>query len=100
MKVRVGKLLTAIGGAIGLLGAIAMGVKLKMTVTPEMHEVLVYRELFVASAILLVLGAVFGRRERQERAEQEAESLRELGGPSELPLDSEFEVDKSKMRER
>ena len=100
MKVRVGKLLTAIGGAIGLLGAIAMGVKLKMTVTPEMHEVLVYRELFVASAILLVLGAVFGRRERQEGVAQEAESLRELGGPSELPLDTEIEADKSKMRER
>ena len=100
MKLRVGRLLTTIGGAIGLLGAIAMGIKLKMTVTPEMHEVLVYRELFVASAILLVLGAVFGRRERQERAEQEAESLRELGGPSELPLDGEIEADKSKMRER
>ena len=100
MKFRVGKLLTAIGGAVGLLGAIAMGIKLKMTVTPAMHEVLVYRELFVASAVLLVLGAVFGRRERQERAELDAESLRELGGPSGFPLGEQTVADKSKMRER
>ena len=84
MKASVGKILTAVGAGLGLLAAVAMGLKLKMTLTPGMHEVLVYRELFVASAVVLVVGAIIGRREIRRAAE--FATRKELGGPMEPPV--------------
>jgi hypothetical protein len=70
-----------------MLGAAAMAVKLKMTLTPGMQEVFFYKGMFAASAVLLILGAWYGR---QGRIEQEEENTRaELGAPAEMPLADE-----------
>ena len=82
MRFRTGDILTTVGAAIGVLGGIAMAIKAKVTIDPAMREVLFYRELFVASAILLVLGAIIGRRQRTEKRQLEAREAELLSGGS------------------
>ncbi len=92
MRFRTGDILTTVGAAIGVLGGIAMAVRLKLTITPELREVLFYKELFVASAVLLVLGAIIGRRQRAEKQAWEAREQELLsGGPPPIG-DEQFKV--------
>jgi hypothetical protein len=72
IRFRTGDILTTVGAALGVLGGIALGIEARVTMTPSMREVLFYKELFVASAVLLVLGAIIGRRQRAEKKELEA----------------------------
>lgn len=96
MRFSVGKLLTTVGGIVGGFAALAMAVKLKATLTPGVGQVLVYRELFVVSAVLLVIGAIVGRRETARRRMREAAAAKELGGPSEPPI---VKVNRGRARE-
>ena len=68
MRSRLGTILTTVGGALGMLGVIAMAVGLKLTLTPQLQEILFYKGLFAASAVLILLGAIYGRRYRREVA--------------------------------
>lgn len=87
MKKRLGDTLIRIGAIVGTLGAAAMAIKLKMTLTPGTQDVFVYKGMFAASAVMLILGAWYGR---QGRIEQEDEKkLAELGAPSDMPLSDE-----------
>ena len=87
VKKRLGDMLIRVGAVIGTLGAAAMGIKLKMTLTPGVQEVFVYKEMLAASAVMLVLGAWYGRQGRIEQEEEK--KLAELGAPSEMPLADE-----------
>lgn len=88
VKTSVGNTLTKVGAAIGFLGAVAMVVKLKITLTPQMQEVLFYKGLFAASATLLILGAWYGREGRREARERElASKADELSAGSADQLD-------------
>lgn len=87
VKKRLGDTLIRIGAIVGTLGAAAMAIKLKMTLTPGTQDVFVYKGMFAASAVMLILGAWYGR---QGRIEQEDEKkLAELGAPSDMPLSDE-----------
>lgn len=71
MKKNLGRILTTMGAVIGVLGVGAMAIRLKIVLTPDMQQVLFYKGLFVASAVLLVLGAIYGRQARIEQREDE-----------------------------
>ena len=87
VKKRLGDTLIRVGAVVGTLGAAAMAIKLKMTLTPGMQEVFFYKGMFAASAVMLILGAWYGR---QGRIEQEEERKRaELSALSEMPLADE-----------
>jgi hypothetical protein len=90
IRFRTGDILTTVGAALGVLGGIALGIKARITIVPSMHEVLFYRELFVASAVLLVLGAIIGRRQRAEKKELEARVESQLSSGSSPPGDEGF----------
>lgn len=66
MRSRLGTILTTVGGAVGMLGVIAMAIGLKATLTPAMQDILFYKGLFAGSAILILLGAIYGRRYGRE----------------------------------
>jgi hypothetical protein len=88
VKKRLGDMLIRAGAVVGTLGAAAMAIKLKMTVTPGVQEVFFYKEMLAASAVMLVLGAWYGRQGRIEQEEEE-KKLAELEAPSEMPLADE-----------
>ena len=69
VKRRIGTILTRVGATIGMLGVAAMAIRLKALVGPGLQQMLVYKGFFVAAAILLVLGAIYGRQGRDEDAE-------------------------------
>lgn len=87
VKKRLGDTLIRIGAIVGTLGAAAMAIKLKMTLTPGTQDVFVYKGMFAASAVMLILGAWYGRQGRIEQEEEK--KLAELGAPSEMPLSDE-----------
>lgn len=87
IKKRLGDMLIRVGAIVGTLGAVAMGIKLKMTVTPGVQEVFFYKEMLAASAVMLILGAWYGRQGRIEQEEEK--KLAELEAPSEVPLADE-----------
>jgi hypothetical protein len=92
VKKRLGNTLIRIGAVIGALGAAAMAIKLKMTIEPGTQEVFFYKEMFAASAVMLILGAWYGRQGRVEQEEEK--KLAELGAPSEMPLAEEPVADR------
>lgn len=57
-----GKVMTTVGGVLGMAGVVAWLVGFKLTLTPGMQEVLFYKGLFAASFSLIALGAIIGRR--------------------------------------
>ena len=69
VKRRIGKILTGVGATIGVLGVAAMAIRLKAVLGPGMQQILFYKGLFVGAAVLLVLGAIYGRQGRDEEAE-------------------------------
>lgn len=75
VKRRVGSALTRAGAIIGTLGAVAMLIKLKVVIGPGVQQ-LPYQGLFAASAVLIVLGAMYGRQGRNEEEEAKATSSR------------------------
>jgi hypothetical protein len=79
-KVRMGNTLTRVATFLGGLGALTMLIKLKVELTPSMKQVLFYPGLFAASAVLILLGAWYGREGRREI--QEARKLDELASGS------------------
>jgi hypothetical protein len=87
---RIGDTLTILGALVGVFGVVAMAIKLKIVLTPDMQQLLFYKGLFAAAAGLLVVGAWIGRRGRAAAREEleERQRLDELRGPSELPLAS------------
>lgn len=85
VKQRLGDTLTKVGAAVGFFGVVAMAIKLKITITPEMRDVLFYKGLFAAAAVMLLAGAWYGREGRIEEAKKRAE----LEAPSEVPLSDE-----------
>lgn len=87
VKKRLGDMLIRVGAVVGTLGAAAMAIKLKMTLTPGMQEVFFYKGMFAASAVMLILGAWYGRQGRIEQEEEK--KLAELSAPSEMPLADE-----------
>jgi energy-converting hydrogenase Eha subunit B len=84
IKRRLGDNLVRAGAFVGVIGAIAMAVKLKIELTPGMQQVLFYKGTFAAAAVLLILGAWYGRQGRIEEAE--AKKMEELNAPSDVPL--------------
>jgi hypothetical protein len=84
-KRRIGKILTVVGAVLGGLGSLAFLIKLKLTLTPEMREVLFYKGLFAASLSLIALGAWYGREGR--RGIMSAEQQKELTSGAEDQLD-------------
>jgi len=97
-KTRIASTLTWIGAAVGGFGALAMLIKLKITITPEMQNVLFYKGLFIGSAVLIVLGAVWGRQGRREIRETEQFKANELASGSESQLG--VETDRDSLKER
>jgi hypothetical protein len=87
LKKRLGDTLIRIGAVVGALGAAAMAIKLKMTLTPGTQDVLLYKGMFAASAVMLILGAWYGRQGRVEQAEEKKAA--ELGAGLEMPLADE-----------
>ena len=79
MRFRTGDILTTVGAAIGVLAGIAMAIKAKVTIDPEMREVLFYRrssslpQRFCLCSERLS-GAGSGRKKRELEA-REAELL-------------------------
>ena len=98
MKLKSGSVLTTIGGIVGAIGVVAWAIGLKMTLAPQMQDVFVYTGLLGAAAILLVAGAVIGRREHRAAA-AEAEALRELAEPRGFDAPSQAPVREEKLRE-
>jgi hypothetical protein len=88
--VRLGDILTALGAVVGVFGVIAMAIKLKIVLTPDMQQLLFYKILFAGAAGLLIVGAWMGRQSRAAERESlsQRRALKELEGPSEIPLDS------------
>lgn len=87
---RVGNILTAVGAIVAVFGVIAMVTRLKITLTPEMQELLFYKGLFAAAAGLLIAGALIGRRGRaaaKDAAARQTE-VEALRRPAEMPLTS------------
>ena len=80
VKKRLGDMLIRVGAVVGTLGAAAM-------LTPGMQEVFFYKGMFAASAVMLILGAWYGRQGRIEQEEEK--KLAELGAPSEMELADE-----------
>ena len=81
-KTRIANTLTWLGAVVGGFGALAMLIKLKITITPEMQNVLFYKGLFIGSAVLIALGAVWGRQGRKEIGELEDAKANELASGS------------------
>jgi hypothetical protein len=96
MSTRTAKALTWAGGLTGMLGVAAMAVGFKITLTPEMQEVLFYKGLFAASAVLLILGAIIGRRGHRQKERERAS--RELPPPSEIPLSGDPALSRDSVR--
>ena len=96
-KVRMGNTLTRVATFLGGLGALTMLIKLKMELSPSAKQVLFYPGLFAASAVLILLGAWYGREGRREIAE--ARKLDELasGSGSQLGVDAQREVVKEEL---
>ncbi len=76
VKRKAGSVLTRVGAAVGVLGAIAMLIRLKVVLGPGMEQVLFYKGLFASSAVLLLLGAIYGRQGRDEQKEAKTISSR------------------------
>jgi hypothetical protein len=83
-KVRMGNTLTRVATFLGGLGAVTMLLRLKLELTPSTRQVLFYPGLFAASAVLIILGAWYGRDGRREIAE--SRKLDELTSGSENQL--------------
>lgn len=98
LRGRAGDVLTTAGAGLGVLGVIAMVIKLKMTITPGMQVVPFHRGLFAASAAFLLIGAWIGRREKAARREAELDAGRQAEQLEEAfaqqrPLDDHQEGD-------
>lgn len=85
IKTKVGNALTKVGAAVGIIGVVAMAIKLKIVLTPEIQQVLFYKGLFAAAAVLLIIGAWYGREGRREA--REARKANELTPGSGSQLD-------------
>jgi len=86
-KTRIANTLTRIGSVLGGVGAISLLVNMKAHTGP-MSDVQLYKGFFLASAILIVLGAIWGRQGRQEmKEEEEARKANELTSGSGSQLD-------------
>lgn len=72
-----GKVMTTVGGILGMAGVAAWVIGLKMTLTPGLEEVHVHQGLFAASLTLIVLGAIIGRRINAEHKAAETKALNE-----------------------
>ena len=67
-----GKVMTTVGGILGVAAVVAWVIGLKMTLTPSLEEAEVYKGLFASSLSLIVLGSIIGRRiNAREHAEDE-----------------------------
>lgn len=75
LKRKIASILTMTGAGIGVFGAISMAIRLKIVLSPEQQQVLFYKGLFAGAAVLLVLGAIFGRQGRIEEEEDAANQL-------------------------
>lgn len=90
MSTTAAKALTTVGGLLGMVGVVAMAVGFKITLTPAMQEILFYKGLFAASAVLLVLGAVLGRQAHRQKEEKRA-AAGELRDGADFPLSDDAE---------
>lgn len=73
-----GRILTAAGVTVAVGGVIAMAIGLKLSADGFFQNVVMYKGIFAAAAGLMIVGALFGRREHQKKSEslQEAETRR------------------------
>jgi len=84
IKRRIGDNLIRAGAVVGAFGAIAMAIRLKVELTPGVQQLFYYKGTFAAAAVLLILGAWYGRQGRIEEAE--AKKLEELASPAGFPM--------------
>lgn len=86
-KRRVANTLTRVGTVLGGLGAISLLINMKAHIAP-LHDVQLYKGFFLGSAVLIVLGAIWGRQGREEmKEEEEARRANELTSGSGSQLD-------------
>jgi hypothetical protein len=99
VKTRLGNTLTRVGAAVGVVGVIAMAIKLKIELSPQAQQVLFYKGLFAAAAVLLILGAWYGREGRQQAREAEAQKANELtpGSGGQLDFSSRPLADRERL---
>jgi len=69
-KTRLANTLTRVGSVLGGLGAISLLINMKAHIA-QLHDVQLYKGFFLGSAVLIVLGAIWGRQGRQEMKEEE-----------------------------
>ncbi|MEO8576638.1 MAG: hypothetical protein ABI556_08065 [Gemmatimonadales bacterium] len=72
-----GKVMSTVGGILGMAGVVAWLVGFKITLTPGMQELLFFKGLFAASFSLIALGAIIGRRINKEEKSREDRLLNE-----------------------
>lgn len=97
IKTRVGNVLTRVGAAVGVFGVVAMAIKLKIELTPQAQQVLFYKGLFAAAAVLLILGAWYGREGRRQVREAQKENELTPGSGSQPDFSSMPLADRERL---
>ena len=100
IKTRVGNTLTKVGAAVGFFGVVAMAIRLKIELTPQAQQVLFYKGLFAAAAVLLVLGAWYGREGRRQASEAEKANELTPGSGSQLDFSTTPLADRERVDEK
>lgn len=85
MKMSLGRILTAAGVAVAVVGVIAMAIGLKLSSEGFFQNVVMYKGIFAAAAGLMIVGAFSGRRENQKK--RDTLELEERARLSSAPLD-------------
>jgi hypothetical protein len=88
MTRKIGTVLTATGGVVGVLGVIGLASGVQITLPPDLATLIFYKLLFGAAAGLMVAGAVIGRTawvRKQREIVMQRGSLEELPPPSDFP---------------